>query len=141
MDHVPILTFEVLLDYEMRKLSFIGPEKPVTDYRVAAGLLYERSHSGSRRWVNFGRVGKNFSTIQLWWNCSTRKIIVKNSCIQLLHSEGFLDGQLNQQGRLTLNRDGARQVVTDWFKQDSDVFECLMAGAIYNTESHSLSWR
>lgn len=145
MNDDALLTFGHLRSIELPDYRLTGPLAPITDYRIAAGLLFERYNSQSYRTCIFASHGQ-WSEIVLSQKVRIPDILVKNACIRNLHKEGFLDREwergvaLVEGEKLRLNKAGMRQVVAEWFVKDSALIECLMAGATYNTESQSLSW-
>ena len=138
------LTFEVLRNIEMSDYRFFGPPKPISNYKIAAGLLFERFGSRARRHCVFASHGL-WSEIVLSTDV-TGVILVTNDCISHLHKEGFLNRVaprppgLTSREKLFLNRDGARQVVTDWFASDSDNFQGIAAGAALEISTGKLRW-
>lgn len=132
------LSFDLLNSIELRNTMLYGPQKPIDDYRLLAGLLFQRWNDQTHRSVQYEIT--SISTICIR---STeprekpfyRKLKVQSYCVAQLCKEECLEGNLINRGWLQLSAIGAQRVVDEWFASSAGILDHLAAGRTLSVET------
>ena len=145
------LTFDSLHQHLNR--YFIGPPWPISDYRIAAGLLFQTYNDRTTRELRttlLSRIRDNRSPhIEItWWGergaYAYQEVLVAEDVVRKLYAENVLEGKkefgYTDMSRLRLNDLGKRRVVTEWFSDGRTLNNILMAGATVHLGEGRISW-
>ncbi len=141
------LTFNMLWVYTHPAPTSIGPQLPVADYRIAAGLLFCQWNDNTSRTLHVSP-GREWPHIEIEWrqdfgDGSYARIFVTPEVVQTLITEHLLEGVrgwgYTSKTRLVLNSQGKRRVFEEWFTSDN-LMNLFAAGASVNINDGKVSW-
>lgn len=145
LDHP--LTFDAVWKYLHLGRDFMGPREPITDYRFAAGLLFERYADHSVRTLHTWYHEPPFIQVGFVYDFSSRyldPIPVTSEVVEhlLLNNlvEGAPDHVHTEATRQRLSTIGQHRVVMEWFKGSSEITDILCTGATINMLTGTISW-
>jgi hypothetical protein len=147
------LTFSTLHQYTHPDYKFVGPQLPVADYRIAAGLLFCQWNDHTTRVLKTTLVSKITRTdewpyIEIGWHrdfmlSRYERIPVTKEVVLKLDEEDLLEGKkewgYTDDTILSLNSRGKRRVFEEWFTGDNPM-NLFAAGASLNTNDGKVSW-
>lgn len=140
-----ISVLELFSQFQSRR-EFVGPRKPISDYRLAAGLLFPRWNDGTTR-VLICRQNE-LPQIEIGWHSdfslpSEGVIPIMPEAVDKLIEERVIDETRRSYfscRRFVLNNTGKRLVVTEWFSGGADFYDYMSAGATYDTVDQKMRW-
>jgi len=141
-------TFEAVWKYLHPNRHLVGPRPPVSDYRFAAGLLFERFNDHSVRILK--NTGYDWPFIEVSWyrdfsGCvGYAKIFITKEVINHLQDEYLVEGTpqwgYTDNTELRLSDKGKRMVVSKWFIEEIEITDLLSAGATINPAESKVRW-
>ena len=131
------LSFDLLKSIELQNPTLYGPQKPIDDHRLLAGLLFQRWNDQTQRSVRYSIT--SFSVIQIRTagerTSSYHTLMVDSTCVVKLNKEQCLEGNLINRDRLRLSATGAQRVVDEWFASSAGILDHLAAGRTLSVET------
>lgn len=142
----PSLTFDMVREYLFEVRTDHKKMEPLNDYRLAAGMLFERHNDRSERALYMYRGDGPY--IEVIWasdfsviGCA--KVPVTEEVVSRLLREGIVEGTpqwgFTDKNRLRLSKRGKQKVVREWYTK-LDLMDLFCAGASYNTNTKEWSW-
>ncbi len=127
----------------------IGPQPPIDDPILVAGLLFVPFNSNSTRTLTsspYRYGGLPYISIAIhhdFADSSYRILPTTRAVRERLLNEGYVEGTprwgYTDMETLRLNKRGNKAVVSEWFTEDADVMQYLAAGAALHADG-KITW-
>lgn len=137
------LSFEDTRKQTLLYHRFIGPKLPLDNYRLVAGILFERFNDNSIRRLHVPPHDQPYILVEFVHDFSPTQtygpIPVENEVVTQLKNEGAIFKTEAGLDCWRLSQAGKRLVVEEWFQTDL-LTDFLAAGATLNITTGQMIW-